>query len=167
MKRASIIAFITVSMFFMACASEKGQGESNKKNGDVRTETAISNAKVPSLPIPSDSFLISQVETNLTGLNNEDLAWAMEPLHMSSPYMLDPEYHIRGAFLVYEITFDLVSVDIEMKSDTACVAKVVHDSRNSNERDYQPQRSVQRYTWKPEGDQWKIWKMEVLGSTPL
>ena len=166
MRRISIIAILLVPMLFAACASEKSKEQSASQSEVKKTPTSTAT-NVPSLPAPTDSFLIGQVKTNLTGLNNEDLAWAMEPLHLSSPYMQDPEYHIRGAFLVYEMNFELVSVDIEFKSDTACVAKVIHDSRNDNEREYISQRSVQRYTWKPEGDQWKIWKMEVLGNTPL
>lgn len=121
----------------------------------------------PTLEVPSDSFLISQVETNLRGLNMEDFAIAMEPLDLSSPYMSEAENSMRGAFMVYEMEFRLHDVKIQFKSDSVCYALVQHDSRNHNERVYDSKRSTQRYTWKPVRGQWKIHKMEVVGSTPV
>ncbi|MDX1685963.1 MAG: hypothetical protein R3275_12060, partial [Saprospiraceae bacterium] len=66
-----------------------------------------------------------------------------------------------------EMEFKLHDVEIQSKSDTMCVAIVEHDSKNHNDNRYQPQRSKQRYTWRPTNGQWKIHKMEVIGSTPI
>lgn len=158
------ILTLLVVLAIVACQNES-------KNIDTsKAESAAAIKKldnIPRLPIPEDEVLIKAVKENLEGLNNKDLAWAMGPLHTNSPFMPDPAYHIRGSFLVYDMNFQLDRVEIESKSDTACVALVVHSSWNDNERTYEPQQQQQRYTWKPEGDAWKIWKMEVIGSTPL
>jgi len=160
-KYQFIVAFLAIVVLF-ACENESANGSSESP----AVESGRDNFK-PRLTIPEDSILIKAVKDNLEGLNNEDLAWAMEPLHTNSPYMHDPAYHIRGSFLVYEMEFELHEIKIEHKSDTACTALVEHDSRNYNERTYAPTRSTQRYTWKPDNGAWKIWKMEVLGTSPL
>lgn len=156
-----IICLIFVA-FLIGCADAPDQSKE-----EVTQESVEDSTPKPTLPIPHDSVLINSVQENLDGLNNEDIAWAMGPLHSNSPYMIDPAYHIRGSFLVYEMEFKLHDVQIEHKSDTACIALVEHDSRNYNERTYTPARSTQRYTWKPDNGEWKIWKMEILGSSPL
>lgn len=152
---------LTLAFLFVGCQDEGSAG--NKASEKQKKE----ELQKPTLPIPEDSVLINQVKENLQGLNMEDLNIAMAPLNLNSPFMAEAEHAIRGAFMVYEMEFKLHEVNIEFKSDTACMAVVKHDSRNHNERTYDSQRSVQRYTWKPSGDQWKIYKMEVIGSTPI
>lgn len=155
MKYTFSLCFI----FFLVVLSCKDGTETNNRSKP--------QADKPRLEVPSDSFLVNQVKTNLEGLTAEDMYGATLPLDLSSPYMVDAERAIQGAFMVYEMEFRLHDVQIEHKSDTACIAIVEHDSRNHNERTYSPVRSKQRYTWKPVDGEWKIHKMQVLGSSPI
>jgi hypothetical protein len=144
-------------------SSVLGFGISCKSDQPQKSTPSQPVPKKPTLPIPSDSFLINQVETNLRGLNMEDLNIAMKPLDLNSPYMTEAEHQMRGAFMVFEMEFRLHKVTIEQKSDSICIALVQHDAKNHNERTFSPIRSTQRYTWKPAQGMWKIHMMEVLG----
>lgn len=154
MKMMRIVYFILflITGFIIGCGEDKPKQPAKAK---------------ATLSVPSDSLLIGQVETNLRGLNMEDFAIAMEPLDLTSPYMSEAEHSMRGSFMVYEMEFRLHEVKIQFKSDSVCYALVQHDSRNHNERVYDSKRSTQRYTWKPVRGEWKIHKMEVIGSTPV
>lgn len=151
-----VVLFSLFSIFLIGCQGEGANSNSKK-----------ASYKAPTLPIPTDQYLVDQVEMNLRGLTSEDTYEAMYPLDLTSPYMQGAEKAIRGAFMVYEMEFRLHDVQITEKTDTACYAIVEHDSRNHNERTYSPQRSKQRYTWKPVNGEWKIHMMEVLGSSPI
>ena len=160
----NLFSAIFIGMFgLMSC-----QGDGSKSGApNIEVPLPKELVEVQRGAVPSDSVLKALCVMNLKGLTEEDMMQAMEPLDTLSPYMEKAHYSIQGAFMVYNMEFNLHSFEVLRKSDTACVALVKHDSRNHNERTYDPTRSTQEYTYKPRNGVWRITKMVVIGSDPL